>query len=104
MHIEVDRVDARAAAYGADGERCLRMAGNNDLVTRERELPSVRVEADLRRRIGAGEWQAGESLPPVSQLAEEYGVARNTITKAMRKLVEDGLIEIVPNWGTFRAG
>ena len=36
-------------------------------------------------------------------LAQQYGVARNTIIKALRRLAEDGLIEIVPNWGTFRA-
>jgi DNA-binding GntR family transcriptional regulator len=39
----------------------------------------------------------------VAELAAHYRVARNTITKALRRLADDGLIEIVPNWGTFRA-
>ena len=30
------------------------------------------------------------------------GVARNTVAKALRHLAEDGLVEIVPSWGTFR--
>jgi len=30
-------------------------------------------------------------------------VARNTVMKALRRLAEDGLVEIVPNWGTFRS-
>jgi DNA-binding GntR family transcriptional regulator len=30
-------------------------------------------------------------------------VARNTVTKALRRLADDGLVEIVPGWGTFRA-
>lgn len=67
------------------------------------EVPSARVEADLRRRIAAGEWQRDEALPPVGQLATDYGVARNTVMKALRKLADDGLIRVVPNWGTFRA-
>ena len=67
------------------------------------ELPSRQVEADLRQRLRAGEWAPGERLPPVAGLAAHYQVARNTITKALRRLAEDGLVEIVPNWGTFRA-
>ena len=66
------------------------------------ELPSARVETDLRRRIEAGEWGQGEPLPSVGQLAAEYSVARNTVLKAIRKLADDGLIRVVPNWGTFR--
>jgi DNA-binding GntR family transcriptional regulator len=46
---------------------------------------------------------AGERLPAVAELAQHYGVARNTVMKALRRLAEDGLVEIVPNWGTFRA-
>jgi DNA-binding GntR family transcriptional regulator len=65
-------------------------------------LPSHRVEADLRQRCEAGEWEHGDRLPPVAELAQHYGVARNTVTKALRRLADDGLIEIVPNWGTFR--
>jgi DNA-binding GntR family transcriptional regulator len=67
------------------------------------ELPSRQVEDDLRRRCEAGEWAPGERLPPVAELATHYEVARNTIAKALRRLADDGLIEIVPNWGTFRA-
>jgi DNA-binding GntR family transcriptional regulator len=39
----------------------------------------------------------------VADLAQHYGVARNTVTKALRRLADDGLSEIVPSWGTFRA-
>ena len=39
----------------------------------------------------------------VADLGQHYGVARNTVMKALRRLTNDGLIEIVPNWGTFRA-
>jgi len=61
------------------------------------ELPSRRVEDDLRRRFSAGEWEAGERVPPVAELAQHYGVARNTVSKALRRLVVDGVVEIVLN-------
>ncbi|MGO9727606.1 MAG: winged helix-turn-helix domain-containing protein [Streptosporangiaceae bacterium] len=60
------------------------------------------MEQALRQRCQAGEWAPGQRLPAVAELAQEYGVARNTIMKALRRLSDDGLIEIVPNWGTFR--
>lgn len=74
-----------------------------DLVPREQELPSRRVEDDLRRRLNAGEWERGEALPSVADLAEHYGVARGTVAKALRRLADAGLVNVVPNWGTFRA-
>jgi GntR family transcriptional regulator len=67
------------------------------------ELPSRQVEDDLRRRCLAGEWKPGERLPAVADLAQHYGVARNTDTKALRRLADDDLVEIISSWGTFRA-
>ncbi len=69
---------------------------------RPRELPSRRVEADLRRRVDAGEWASGDALPSIATLAESYGTSRATVAKALRRLADDGLVEIVPQWGTFR--
>jgi DNA-binding GntR family transcriptional regulator len=69
---------------------------------RTRIPPSQRVEADLRRRLQAGEWEQEQALPSVARLSGEYKVARNTVVKALRRLEADGLIEIVRNWGTFR--
>jgi GntR family transcriptional regulator len=66
------------------------------------ELPSQRVEAALRARVGKGEWRSQERLPSVAQLAAEYGVARSTVVSALRRLEADGLVTIVRNWGTFR--
>jgi DNA-binding GntR family transcriptional regulator len=70
---------------------------------RSADLPSARVETDLRRRIEAGEWESGEALPTVNQLATEYGVSGSSAAKALRRLRDDGLVRIVPRWGTFRA-
>ena len=69
---------------------------------RDREPPGRRVESGLRARFAAGEWAPGEKLPPVADLAVEYGVAKNTVLRVLRRLEADGLVEIVANWGTFR--
>ena len=76
--------------------------GNDHVVPREREMPSRRVEADLRRRIEADEWTSGQALPSIASLAENYGVSRATVAKALRRMADDGLVEVVPQWGTFR--
>jgi len=65
-------------------------------------MPSRRVEADLRRRIEAGEWASGQAFPSIASLAAHYGVSRATVAKALRRMADDGLVEIVPQWGTFR--
>lgn len=54
----------------------------------------------MRTRIAAGEWKSGERLPSVAELAAQYEVARSTVISALRRM--DDLVEIVPNWGTFR--
>lgn len=59
--------------------------------------------ADLRRRIEADEWATGDPLPTVAQLAEHYQTSGATVSKALRTLADEGLVTIVPRWGTFRA-
>lgn len=70
---------------------------------RPRELPSRRITDDLRRRIAAGEWESGQQLPSNAELAQHYGSTRRTVSKALRVLEAEGLVEIQANWGTFRA-
>ena len=57
-------------------------------MSRPPELPSVRVERDLRRRIDAGEWDHGQALPTVARLAQDYRVGKGTINKVLRTLAE----------------
>jgi DNA-binding GntR family transcriptional regulator len=71
-------------------------------VGRPPERPGDRIEADLRQRIEAGEWQSGDQLPSVAALAEHYGVAGGTVARVLRILAADGLVRMVPGWGTFR--
>lgn len=71
-------------------------------MARSPERPAVRVERSLRERIAADEWASGEALPSVAALAAEYGVARQTVSRVLKRLEADGLIHIEPAWGTFR--
>jgi DNA-binding GntR family transcriptional regulator len=66
-------------------------------------MPTDRVVTDIRTKIGAGELVPGDHLPPVAQMATEYGVSRTTILKALAQLREEGLVYTVPRWGTFVA-
>jgi DNA-binding GntR family transcriptional regulator len=70
---------------------------------REPERPGERVERDLRARIAAGEWEPGKALPAVAALAAHYAVSPGVVARALKRLEADGLIQIVPRWGTFRA-
>jgi DNA-binding GntR family transcriptional regulator len=71
-------------------------------VNRSYELPSARLERDLRRRLQSEEWQSGAKLPAVTELAREYGVSSGTVSKVLRQLASEGLVRVVPSWGTFR--
>jgi DNA-binding GntR family transcriptional regulator len=78
-------------------------SGNDQGVPRGPDRPSEIVAADLRQRIAAGEWESGEALPTVAALAEHYSVSKATVTRTLRILAGEGLVRVVPRWGTFRA-
>jgi DNA-binding FadR family transcriptional regulator len=58
----------------------------------------------LRKRIAAGEWSATGRLPAERDLATEYGVARNTVRRAVEAIANDGTIERHIGRGTFVNG
>ena len=60
------------------------------------------MEADLRRRIAIGEWQADQALPTVAALAEHYRVSPGVVHRVLKRLAAEGLVRIVARWGTFR--
>jgi len=55
----------------------------------------------LRRRVAAGEWTGGKRLPTERELAEQYGVARNTVRRAFDLLEGDGLLARHVGRGTY---
>lgn len=66
--------------------------------------PYEEIRTELLRRIDDQTWPAGFSVPHEEKLAEEFGVARGTIRRALTSLVEAGLIERRRRAGTRVVG
>ena len=77
------------------------------VVVRDSGVPPHRQVADvLRMRIESGDL-GPRRLPSIAELVEEHGIARTTAARAQQVLVDEGLAEVVPGWGTYvleRAG
>jgi GntR family transcriptional regulator len=55
----------------------------------------------LTAQISSGELPVGRTIPSEKTLTEAYGVARGTARKAVMVLRERGLVDTVPQRGTF---
>jgi DNA-binding FadR family transcriptional regulator len=65
------------------------------------KLVASDIAGALRKRISAGEWADLGRMPPERNLASEFGVARNTIRRAVSLLEEDGTVTRQSGRGTF---
>lgn len=59
------------------------------------------IVRDMRQRIDSGELSVGARLPTENRLAEQYGVSRITIRRALGSLADDGYVDRVHGTGTF---
>jgi DNA-binding GntR family transcriptional regulator len=59
------------------------------------------LDADLRRRIGCGEFPPGARLPAEGRLAADYGVNRLTVRRALSELARQNLIRTEHGVGSF---
>lgn len=50
------------------------------------------IAESLRRRIAAGELKAGDKLPPVRQMAQQWNCTPGTISRAYAILTQEGLV------------
>ncbi|KOV67586.1 GntR family transcriptional regulator [Streptomyces sp. MMG1121] len=66
-----------------------------------RQAPYLAMADALRARLLSGEWDVGQRLPSRARLAEEYGVGRNVVQRAMDRLISDGLLEGRAGSGTY---
>ena len=62
-----------------------------------------RLERFLRDQIQTGALKPGDSIPPESQLAQQFSVSRMTVRQALSRLVFEGLIERQRGRGSFVA-
>lgn len=67
------------------------------------EPPYLRIAADIRRRIATGELAPGDRVPSTRRLAQQWGVALATATKALTTLRVEGAVEARPRIGTVVA-
>jgi len=59
------------------------------------------IAVALKNRIASGEWMEHGRLPPERDLAAEFGVARNTIRRAVEILAVSGVVTRHVGRGTF---
>jgi GntR family transcriptional regulator len=65
-------------------------------------LPAYLQLADiLEARIKAGELPRGRTIPSEKTLMQDYGLARGTVRKSVMVLRERGLVDTVPQRGTY---
>lgn len=61
----------------------------------------IQLASLFRQRIESGEWDVGDRIPTVKELADQCGVATMTIRQSLDILEEEGLIERFRAKGTF---
>jgi GntR family transcriptional regulator len=75
-----------------------------DLIARGSKLPFYhQLYEILHGKIVRGEWKPGDTIPPESELIEQYQVSRVTVRQALDILVNEGLIYRQQGRGTFVA-
>ena len=78
--------------------------GPDDAVDYKAREPTYRQLAGiLAARIRRGDWGPGELMPSESRLTQEYGLSRGTVRRAIALLVEEGLVVVAPQRGTYVA-
>ncbi|MEY9968353.1 GntR family transcriptional regulator [Streptacidiphilus sp. MAP12-16] len=63
--------------------------------------PYVQIADALRGRIASGEIAPGKAIPSLVDMEQEFGVARDTLRKAVKVLKDAGLVHTVSGLGTF---
>ena len=68
-----------------------------------REIRYRAIADELRRRVEAGEFASGRTLPSESELSAAYEASRVTIRKALELLRDEGLVDARQGFGWFAA-
>lgn len=72
------------------------------MITPDREGAAYRQLASvLRERIRSGALPAGQRVPSEKDLHDEFGLARETVRRALAVLRSEGLVEVRHGHGTF---
>ena len=66
--------------------------------------PYEQVREQVRKQVASGELAPGTKLPPVRRLAQDLGLAANTVARAYRELEALGVIETRGRAGSVVSG
>ncbi|WP_118185127.1 histidine utilization repressor [Paraburkholderia phosphatilytica] len=67
-------------------------------------LPAYeQIKRFVLERVNDGTWKPGDVIPSETELVKEFGVARMTVSRALRELTSDGVLTRVQGSGTFVA-
>ncbi|TGP50035.1 UTRA domain-containing protein [bacterium M00.F.Ca.ET.230.01.1.1] len=61
----------------------------------------LQIKQMILQKIHEGEWQAGEAIAPELTLAQQFGVSRMTVNRALKELSEENVLERRQGSGTF---
>jgi len=61
----------------------------------------LQLYEDLKKKITGGEWQLDTLVPTESELMSSYGVGRETVRRAILKLVSEGFLYRQRGKGTY---
>ena len=65
--------------------------------------PYTRVKQHLLDGLASGRWPAGALMPSEADLVAAFGVSRMTVSRALRELQAEGLVDRTQGVGTFAA-
>ncbi|WP_193312820.1 GntR family transcriptional regulator [Georgenia subflava] len=65
--------------------------------------PYEQLRTQITEQVAGGKLGAGDRLPTVRRLADDLGIAPNTVARAYRELEQDGLLDGRGRAGTFVA-
>ncbi len=66
--------------------------------------PYDQVKRQVAEAVASGDLKPGDKLPTVRRLAEELGLAPNTVARAYRELEAAGVVDTRGRAGTFVSG
>ena len=60
--------------------------------------PYLQIADELRRQINSGRYQPGDKLPSNKAMAADYRTSTETIRRALRALMDEGLVGAHSTW------
>jgi DNA-binding GntR family transcriptional regulator len=76
---------------------------DDEIVHNDPEPPYRQLAGILRARIGRGDWVPRQPIASEARLVAEFGLSRPTVRRAIAALVEEGVLFVVPQRGTYVA-